>query len=129
MRNACCVLRVAYSLHCSLFTHRYSLLATRYSLLATRYSSSPALLPEGGKADDGPHHVVVSRDPQDIDPGSLEDFIQLVLALPRCLLEPLAEFPIMRVHVEMFARLRIFHNDRANIRQLGFARVRNADGD
>ena len=52
-----------------------------------------------------------------------------LLAGPSRLLEALAEPRVAGVHVELLARLRVLHDDRADVGQVGLARVDQADGE
>src|SRR5262245_1264869 len=91
--------------------------------------SLPPATPPRREAHDGANQVFLGRERERIDPGAVEGLANRRLAPLRRLVETLAELPVVRVDVELLARLRVLHDDRADVGQVHFARVPEADGE
>ena len=72
------------------------------------------------------HQVFFGGERQHVHPGLFESLVQPGFPLAGSFAETGAEFPVVGIHVKLFAGFGIFHDDRADVRQLHFTRVPQA---
>ncbi len=89
----------------------------------------PPLPSDRGHADDGADQILVGRKRQGLDPGSLEGALTSASRRLRRFLEAASESGVVRVDVELLARLGIVHDQRTDVGQLDLARVEEANGE
>src|SRR5687768_11505636 len=77
--------------------------------------SPPPLLANLREARDRAHEVLFGGDLEDVDAGADERLPERLLVLPHDEREPLAEAPVVRVHLQLLARLGVGHRDPTDV--------------